>query len=135
MLDIDNFKSINDRHGHPAGDEVIRNVADVLRASLREDDVPGRYGGEEFGVLLPDTPAAGAEVIAERIRKRIERTTLSRSGLRATISIGIAELEAQDLRYTVAISRADRALYAAKARGRNRSVRFEPASSPGPEPT
>jgi diguanylate cyclase len=135
MLDIDRFKSINDRHGHPAGDEVIRTVADILRASLREDDVPGRYGGEEFGVLLPDTAAAGAEVIAERIRKRIEASELSKSGLRATVSIGIAELEAQDMAYTGAISRADRALYAAKARGRNRSVRFEPAFSPGPEPT
>jgi diguanylate cyclase (GGDEF)-like protein len=135
MLDIDHFKSINDRHGHPAGDEVIRTVADILRASLREDDVPGRYGGEEFGVLLPDTPAAGAEVIAERIRKRVEASALSKSGLRATVSIGIAELEAQDMAYTGAISRADRALYAAKARGRNRSVRFEPAFSPGPEPT
>jgi diguanylate cyclase len=134
MLDIDHFKSINDRHGHPAGDEVIRNVAEVLRASLRADDVPGRYGGEEFGVLLPETAQAGAEVIAERIRKRIESTALSRSGVRATVSIGIAELEAPDMNYTVAISRADRALYAAKARGRNRSVRFEPAFSPGPEP-
>ncbi len=135
MLDIDHFKSINDRHGHPAGDEVIRNVAEVLRASLRADDVPGRYGGEEFGALLPETPEAGAEVIAERFRKRIESRALSRSGLRATVSIGIAEIEARDMNYTVAISRADRALYAAKARGRNRSVRFEPAFSPGPEPT
>jgi diguanylate cyclase len=63
MLDIDHFKSINDRHGHPVGDEVIRNVGAILRASLREEDVPGRYGGEEFGILLPETPAAGAEMI------------------------------------------------------------------------
>ena len=74
-------------------------------------------------------------MIAERIRKRVERTALSRSGLHATVSIGIAELEARDMNYTGAISRADRALYAAKARGRNRSVRFEPGFSPGPEPT
>jgi diguanylate cyclase len=135
MLDIDHFKAINDRHGHLEGDEVIRRVAEILRRALRENDVPGRYGGEEFGVLLPDTPAAGAEVIAERIRKRIEGAALTKSGVRATVSIGIAELEGEDLNYTVAISRADRALYAAKARGRNRSVRFEPAFSPGPEPT
>jgi diguanylate cyclase len=134
MLDIDHFKSINDRHGHGAGDEVIRNVAAILRSSLRADDVPGRYGGEEFGILLPDTPAAGAELIAERLRKRIEGTTLTRFGLRVTVSIGIAEMRAQDVEYTVAIAHADRALYAAKARGRNRSERFQPTFEPRPQP-
>jgi diguanylate cyclase len=135
MLDIDHFKSINDRHGHPVGDEVIRNVAALLRASLREEDVPGRYGGEEFGILLPDTRAAGAEVIAERIRRRIEGTALAKPGLRATVSIGIAELGPEDVEYTSGISHADRALYAAKERGRNRSVRFQPSFTPRPEPT
>jgi diguanylate cyclase len=134
MLDIDHFKLINDRYGHPVGDEVIRNVAAILRAALREEDVPGRYGGEEFGILLPDTAAAGAEVIAERIRRRIEGAALAKSGLRATVSIGIAEISAQDLDYTVCISHADRALYAAKERGRNRSVRFQPSFTPRPEP-
>lgn len=135
MLDLDHFKSINDRHGHPVGDEVIRGVAEILRGALRGDDVPGRYGGEEFGVLLPETPEAGAEVIAERIRRRIERAALARSGLRATASIGIAEIGARDVDYTVWISHADRALYAAKERGRNRSVRFQPMFTPRPEPT
>jgi diguanylate cyclase len=135
MLDIDHFKSINDEHGHPVGDEVIRSVAAILRASLRDGDVPGRYGGEEFGVLLPDTPAAGATVIAERIRRRIEGAALTRSGLRATVSVGIAELGPQDVDYTVGISHADRALYAAKERGRNRSERFEPAYIARPQPT
>jgi len=131
MLDIDHFKAVNDRHGHPAGDEVIRNVAAILRDSLREHDVPGRYGGEEFGILLPDTPAPGAEVIAERVRKRIDSASLSGKGLRATVSIGIAQLDPQDMDYSVWISHADRALYAAKERGRNRSVRFD---TPRPEP-
>jgi diguanylate cyclase (GGDEF)-like protein len=135
MLDIDHFKAINDRHGHPVGDEVIRSVSAILRDALREEDVPGRYGGEEFGILLPDTPAAGAEVIAERVRSRIEAAVLSRSGLRATVSIGIAELGSEDVEYTVCISHADRALYAAKERGRNRSVRFQPTFTPRPEPT
>jgi diguanylate cyclase len=135
MLDIDHFKSINDQYGHPAGDEVIRKVAGILRESLRGDDVPGRYGGEEFGVLLPDTPEAGAEVIAERIRGRIERAALGRPGLRATASIGIAEIRTRDVDYRVWISQADRALYAAKERGRNRSVRFQPTFTPRPEPT
>ena len=135
MLDIDHFKSINDRHGHPTGDEVIRSVAAILQDSLRDDDVPGRYGGEEFGILLPATPAKGAEVISERVRRRIEGAALAKSGLRATVSIGIAELGADDMDYAVWISHADRALYAAKERGRNRSVRFEPSFTPNPEPT
>lgn len=134
MLDIDHFKSINDSHGHPTGDEVIRGVAAILRATLREEDVPGRYGGEEFGVLLPDTPAAGAEVIAERVRRRVESAALAQTGLKATVSIGIAELSENDVEYTVAISHADRALYAAKARGRNRSVRFDPSFTTRPQP-
>jgi diguanylate cyclase len=135
MLDIDHFKAINDRHGHPAGDEVIRSVAGILRDALREEDVPGRYGGEEFGIVLPETPAAGAEVIAERVRKRIEGTALARPGIRATVSIGIAQLEADDADYGAWIAHADRALYAAKERGRNRSVRFQASFIPTPEPT
>jgi diguanylate cyclase len=135
MLDIDHFKSINDRHGIAAGDEVIRNVAAILRDALRADDVPGRYGGEEFGALLPETPAAGAEVIAERIRRRIEGAALTKSGLHATVSIGIAELSGEDLDHTVGIAHAERALYAAKERGRNRSERFRPTYLAKPQPT
>jgi diguanylate cyclase len=135
MLDIDHFKSINDRHGNAVGDEVIRNVAAIVREALRADDVPGRYGGEEFGALLPDTPAAGAEVIAERIRRRIEGAALASSGLRATVSIGIAELSGEDLDHTVGIAHAERALYAAKERGRNRSERFHPTYMAKPQPT
>ena len=124
MLDIDHFKAINDRHGHPAGDQVLRRLGDILRDTLRQQDVPGRYGGEEFGIVLPDTGIAGAEAIAERVRKRVEGTTLTSSGIRATVSIGIAALDVQDREYSVWIAHADRALYAAKERGRNRSVRY-----------
>ena len=133
MLDIDHFRAINERHGHPAGDEVIRDVAEVLRATLREEDVPGRFGGEEFGVLLPDTPLAGAEVIAERVRRRIESASLGKAGVRATVSIGIAELSDNDVEYTSGIAHAERALYAAKERGRNRSVRFERSFTTRPQ--
>jgi diguanylate cyclase len=135
MLDIDHFKSINDQHGNAVGDEVIRNVAAILREALRADDVPGRYGGEEFGALLPDTPAAGAEVIAERIRRRIEGAALAGPGLRATVSIGIAELSGEDLDHTVGIAHAERALYAAKERGRNRAERFRSTYLAKPQPT
>lgn len=132
MLDIDHFKAINDRYGHPAGDEVIRRLARILRDTLRQQDVPGRYGGEEFGIVLADTAIAGAEAIAERLRKRVEGASLSPSGIRATVSIGIAELDPQDREYAVWIAHADRALYAAKESGRNRSLRYQPSAMAGP---
>ena len=128
MLDIDHFKAINDRHGHPAGDAVLRAVARILRDTLRDDDLPGRYGGEEFCIVLPSTGAEGAAVAAERLRTRIEGAVLERRArIRATVSIGFAELEPQDADCAAGIARADRALYAAKAGGRNRCVRFEAA--------
>jgi diguanylate cyclase (GGDEF)-like protein len=123
MLDVDHFKAINDRHGHPAGDEVLRSIARILRDTLRQEDLPGRYGGEEFGVVLPGAGAEGAAVVAERLRKRIEAALLERrAGIKATVSIGFAEIGPQDVDCTTWIARADRALYAAKAAGRNRCV-------------
>jgi diguanylate cyclase len=122
MIDLDHFKAINDQHGHPVGDEVLRGVAEVLREALRLHDVPGRYGGEEFGVLLPVCDAAGAEAIAERVRKKIEWASFAGS-LKVTASVGCASIEASDLFAASLIARADRALYAAKAAGRNRAMR------------
>jgi diguanylate cyclase len=128
ILDIDRFKRINDRHGHPAGDEVIRRVAAVLRDTSRKEDVAGRYGGEEFGIILPETGAAGAKVIAERVRRHIEDCALP-LGIRCTVSIGVAERQPGDSGYAEWISRADRALYAAKEHGRNRIEVLEPAAA------
>jgi len=125
MIDIDHFKAINDRHGHPVGDEVIRRVAELLRRSLRLHDVPGRYGGEEFGVVLPGTGVEGAETLAERIRARIESAVLEpRNAVRATLSIGVAAFDTLDAGHMEWIARADRALYAAKESGRNRTARY-----------
>jgi diguanylate cyclase len=124
MIDIDHFKPINDRHGHPVGDQVIRNFSRILRDSLRLQDIAGRYGGEEFVVVLPGTDARGAEALAERVRKRIESAVLEENaGVRATVSIGIAAFDRRDADPVAWISRADRALYAAKEAGRNRTVR------------
>jgi diguanylate cyclase len=123
MLDIDHFKAVNDVHGHQAGDSALRAVAAILQDTLRGSDVGGRYGGEEFGVVLPGINIVGAEAIAERIRRRIEQAVVEqRRGLRVTVSIGFAALTPDDHDHGAWIARADRALYAAKAAGRNRSM-------------
>lgn len=123
MLDIDNFKPVNDRYGHLAGDEVIQNVAALLHAALREQDVPGRYGGDEFGILLPDTDLAGAAAIAERMRSQVAAADMqSAAGIRCTVSIGIALADGPADEVRQWIARADRALYRAKTLGRNRIV-------------
>lgn len=121
MVDIDHFKPINDTHGHAAGDEVIRAVGALLRDTMRVHDLPARYGGEEFCVLLPDTDAAGAMTLAERLRERVARAVLdARRGLRATVSIGVAELAPADGTRAEWVARADQALYRAKQSGRDR---------------
>lgn len=120
MIDIDQFKPINDRYGHPAGDEVIRAVAAILRDTTRRHDVIGRYGGEEYGVVLPGTGAEGAQTIAERSRARIAAAVLvPKEDLRTTVSIGIAVHDPGDTDHSAWIARADKALYRAKAQGRN----------------
>ena len=126
MLDIDHFKAVNDAHGHQTGDAALRAVASILRDTLRLHDIAGRYGGEEFGVVLPGIDARGAAAIAERIRKKIESSVVeARRGVRVTASIGFAARAADDHDHGAWIARADRALYAAKAAGRNRAMGHE----------
>jgi diguanylate cyclase (GGDEF)-like protein len=122
MLDIDSFKSINDTFGHLAGDTVIKDVADILKSSVRVFDVCARYGGEEFAVVMPGSSLDSATAIAERIRQRIQSyhsTDRALSGLRVTVSIGVAESGPLGSVREV-IERADAALYAAKRGGKNR---------------
>ena len=127
MFDIDHFKVINDQHGHPAGDEVLRQVGRMLRETCRSTDIVGRYGGEEFGILLPDTGMENAGIMAEHLRQHAAALKVPHDSqpLRITISIGIAALNAQipDARTWVML--ADQALYQAKAAGRNRIAQFE----------
>jgi diguanylate cyclase len=126
MFDIDLFKSINDTYGHTAGDEVIRRTASTLLAGLRDSDIAGRYGGEEFAVILVDTNADGAQVVAERLRTEIEASSVVHENqiINFTISLGIAELSEHITDPTMWIDAADRALYNAKRAGRNKSEIF-----------
>ena len=121
IFDIDHFKAINDMHGHAAGDEVIRRVGQRAKASLRDDDMVGRYGGEEFVCILQGRSALSAELVAERVRKAVEADTEgSAAGLPGvTVSIGLA-IFAGEASIEELLHRADKALYTAKREGRNR---------------
>jgi diguanylate cyclase (GGDEF)-like protein len=121
MTDIDNFKNINDNWGHPSGDEVIRTVGKRMSESLRKYDHAGRYGGEEFFVVLPNAGIEGAKLIAERFRSNLssEPVSFGDDNLLVTASIGVAEFKPTEAR-DVWITRADQAMYLAKQQGRNR---------------
>jgi diguanylate cyclase (GGDEF)-like protein len=126
MMDIDHFKRVNDSFGHSVGDRVLRSVGQVLRESCRVYDVPGRYGGEEFCIVLPETKVGNTTVVAERIRERLEasRFDVGDNSVVVTASIGIAGIESVEaegsLNSAILIDRADQALYSAKHHGRNR---------------
>ena len=135
MLDLDNFKDFNDRHGHPAGDEALRVFADILRSCIRDEDLAARYGGEEFALSLPGLSAAAASEVAEQIRERTESTIIPLSpGLtgHVTVSIGIAIAPEDGSRRNALLKRADQALYRAKQEGRNRVVHASSLSAPQP---
>ena len=120
LFDLDGFKGINDRYGHRIGDEVLVGVAGLLRSLARETDISGRYGGEEFLVILPDTDAREAATLANRIREAIKTLTWSEPALKVTISGGIGEYLGTDI--DELIERADQKLYRAKAAGRDRII-------------
>lgn len=119
MVDVDHFKAINDQHGHAEGDRVLQAVAASLRGALRADDRVGRWGGEEFCVLLPRTSLRDARALAERVGHRVAEAG---HAVRVTVSIGVSEYAAGDAELQSVIRRADGALYDAKATGRNRVV-------------
>ena len=122
ILDVDLFKPINDRHGHIRGDEVLRQVAAVLRRHARNDDVAARIGGEEFALLLPECTAADAALLADRLREAVAGTLFAPGGeaQRITVSIGVAALAPQRDTRPALMAAADAALYRAKSEGRNR---------------
>ncbi|MBP7338855.1 GGDEF domain-containing protein [Niveispirillum sp.] len=124
IMDLDHFKGINDRHGHPFGDKVLRALAALGRANLRQTDLFARVGGEEFVVLMPETTAEAAAQLAERLRTLLSATPVTEGeiSLTATISIGIATHGADAPTVEALMTLADKALYAAKAQGRDRVV-------------
>ncbi|EGV29911.1 diguanylate cyclase [Thiorhodococcus drewsii AZ1] len=129
MMDLDHFKRINDQFGHAAGDQLLRDFGELLRGGLRKGDIAGRFGGEEFLAVLPETELDVAESIANRLceQTRAFRSPWKDGSLHMTISIGLAEVEGEEP-LERAISRADQALYEAKSAGRDRVVTYRPAS-------
>lgn len=122
MMDIDHFKHVNDTHGHPAGDEVLKAFARLCQRTVRDDDLVGRLGGEEFAILLPHTNPAAAHHIAERVRTQFAASVMTLDDgteIRCTVSIGLAWLTAADSNCDDLLRRADEALYTAKNSGRN----------------
>jgi diguanylate cyclase (GGDEF)-like protein len=121
LFDVDRFKQINDGFGHAAGDHVLRTLAEVAREGVRREECLARYGGDEFVIVMPETQRAGALIVAERTRGRVETRDFVWAGKRlpVTISVGIAELEEGIASAEALIAAADERLYAAKAAGRN----------------
>ncbi len=128
MLDIDHFKSVNDRYGHAVGDETIISVANACTEGKRESDIVGRLGGEEFAILLPETDLAQATIVADRLSKHIAANGLvaHKVHFKVTASIGIATASVSMSGVDVLIRAADEALYQAKAQGRNRAMQWSP---------
>ena len=124
MLDLDNFKAVNDTYGHEVGDRVLRQFADIARSVLREVDIMGRLGGEEFAVFFPETKGTNALEVAERLRESIANAAISLEHgrpFRISVSIGITPFLTTDQNIDILLSRADQALYEAKRSGRNRT--------------
>ena len=121
MIDLDHFKQINDRHGHRAGDEVLRAFVTLVKKTLRPSDLVGRIGGEEFALFLPDTPLEGATMVAERLRQLTESEVVTFAGthIRFTVSLGVAQYGPDGDTYESVIEAADSRMYRAKQAGRN----------------
>ncbi len=129
MADLDDFKIFNDVNGHILGDEALKSVGEIIRGSVRGEDVAARYGGEEFSIILPDTGPAGALMVADRVRRRVESYPFKvkpEAGTPLTLSIGMASFPEDAYSKEVLLKKADYALFMAKRQGRNRICQFGP---------
>lgn len=124
MADLDFFKKVNDEYGHPVGDIVLKETAKIMMSSSRRGDFVGRYGGEEFVILLPNTALEGALSFCEKLREKVAAMTVKtdKGDLKVTMSLGVAQLSAADKTTSNWLTRADKALYKAKAGGRNQTI-------------
>ncbi|KXJ61226.1 MAG: diguanylate cyclase [Alteromonas sp. Nap_26] len=129
MLDIDHFKRINDTYGHQAGDKVIKMLAALIKRCIRETDLAGRYGGEEFAIILTDSSVDDAKIVAERIRQLAQRLMVEHEGetIQFTVSLGLAQFDPEFSSAMAWLELADQALYTAKQNGRNQFRVFAPA--------
>ncbi|WP_241651911.1 GGDEF domain-containing protein [Pseudoalteromonas phenolica] len=119
-FDVDYFKKINDRYGHPVGDEVLQNLTAIVACLLRKEDIFARIGGEEFAILLPCTDITSANRVAERVRREVESSLFCGiQKIQLTVSIGLTEFSSKDTSFDDVFSRVDKALYKAKESGRN----------------
>jgi len=126
VIDSDNLKQINDKHGHKFGDALLMMIVKCIEEQLRDTDILARFGGDEFVVLLPEAPALGAQLVAERILQAVENTlpNIDEKTIKGTVSIGIATFPDDGLSMNVIVENADKAMYQAKAAGRNKVVKF-----------
>ncbi|HWN70963.1 MAG TPA: GGDEF domain-containing protein, partial [Haliangium sp.] len=133
MIDVDHFKQYNDRHGHPAGDGILRRLARLMDADRRTNDLCARYGGEEFVMLLVDTEKHTAARVAERLRRRVADHAFPHAGTqpggRLSISVGVASFPGDSSSAAGLVEAADQALYQAKRQGRNRVALYEGADA------
>jgi diguanylate cyclase (GGDEF)-like protein len=122
MLDIDHFKQVNDTHGHAVGDHVLKEVADCCRQTMRKEDVLGRYGGDEFAIMLPESNLVATCQVAERLRQRIAQKPIDTEvgPVTVTVSLGVSTLDDECSNPETLLANADQALYVAKRSGRNR---------------
>jgi diguanylate cyclase (GGDEF)-like protein len=136
MIDSDNLKVVNDTYGHEAGNRLLRQLTRLIQAELRYTDVLARYGGDEFIVLLPETPGKGALEVASRIRDAVASLPLELEGRKvgSTVSVGIACHPADGNTLDAVVARADRAMYQAKQAGRNRVIQFNAGDAPSGAP-
>lgn len=128
LFDLDHFKSVNDTFGHQAGDEVLKHVSEKIQDTVRTTDVPGRYGGEEFMVILTETDIQGATILAERLREVVAEQAVVYEGqeISVSVSIGLCEFDSSIENHEELMRRADIALYRAKETGRNKVVVYQP---------
>lgn len=136
MFDLDGLKPVNDRFGHESGDRLLRAVADVIRGGIRVTDIAGRYGGDEFIVLLPETDPPGALRVAEKLRRDIAQLSLPENGqmIRSTVSIGLVSYPDDGRSASELLRRADAAMYESKRRGRDQIVRYQALGAKQPVP-